>query len=61
MADIINLRSARKARARAEKDAAASANRQLFGQTREEKRAVRDEQERVARLLDGAKRTPERD
>ena len=59
MADIINLRSARKARARAEKDATASVNRRLFGQTGQEKRAARDEQERTARLLDGAKRTPQ--
>jgi hypothetical protein len=59
MADIINLRSARKARSRAEKDAAASANRRLFGRTGQEKRATRDERERGARLLDGAKRTPE--
>lgn len=59
MAEIINLRSARKARARADKDAAATANRRLFGQTREEKRVAREAQARVDRTLDGAKREPD--
>jgi hypothetical protein len=59
MAEIINLRTARKARARAEKEAAASANRRSFGQTRDEKRASREEQARIDRTLDGAKRDPE--
>jgi hypothetical protein len=59
MAEIINLRSARKARARADKDAAATANRGLFGQTKEEKRATRAAQARVDRTLDGAKREPD--
>ena len=59
MADVINLRTARKARARAEKDAAATVNRRLFGQTKEEKRAARDEKDRVDRTLDGARRDPD--
>ena len=59
MAEIINLRSARKARARADKDATAAANRRLFGQTRDEKRAAREAQARVDRTLDGAKREPD--
>ena len=59
MAEIINLRSARKARARAEKDSAAVANRRLFGQTKDEKRAAREAQARIDRTLDGAKREPD--
>ena len=61
MADIINLRGARKARARTEKAAAAAANRRLHGQTGDEKRAVREAQTRLARTLDGARREPEQD
>ncbi|MES1971973.1 MAG: DUF4169 family protein [Pseudomonadota bacterium] len=56
MADIINLRAARKARARSEKEAVASANRIRFGQSSGEKRAVRDEAERLGRKLDGVRR-----
>lgn len=56
MAEIVNLRTARKARARSGKDAAASASRRLFGQTKEERRAVREEQSRIDRTLDSAKR-----
>ena len=59
MAEIINLRSARKARARADKDAAAAANRRLFGQTKDEKRAAREEQARLDRTLDDARREPD--
>ncbi len=59
MAEIVNLRIARKARARADKDAAASVNRRLFGQTKDEKRAAREEQARLDRTLDGAKRDPD--
>lgn len=59
MAEIVNLRIARKARARADKDAAASVNRRLFGQTKDEKRAAREEQARLDCTLDGAKRDPD--
>jgi hypothetical protein len=59
MAEIINLRTARKARARADKEAAASANRRQFGQTKDEKRVAREEQVRIDRTLDGAKRDPD--
>lgn len=55
MADIINLRTARKARARAAAAATADANRAAFGRSKEEKRQARDEQTRAAKLLDGAK------
>ena len=59
MAEIINLRTARKARARAGKEAAASVNRRSFGQTKDEKRVAREEQARLDRTLDGAKREPD--
>jgi hypothetical protein len=59
MAEIINLRTARKGRARADKEAAASANRRQFGQTKDEKRVAREEQARIDRTLDGAKRDPD--
>ncbi|WEK02605.1 MAG: DUF4169 family protein [Candidatus Sphingomonas phytovorans] len=59
MAEIINLRIARKARARAAKDAAASANRLQFGRSGQDKRAARDEQARLDRTLDGARRDPD--
>ena len=55
VAEIINLRTARRGRARADKAAAASANRRLFGQTKDEKRVARDAQARLERTLDGAK------
>ena len=59
MVEIINLRAVRKARARADKDAAATANRRLFGQTKDEKRVAREAQARIDRTLDGAKRDPD--
>ena len=56
MAEIINLRTARKARAREEASAKADANRAAFGRTKEEKRAAKAEADRLEKLLDGAKR-----
>lgn len=56
MAEIINLRTARKARARKEAVARADANRVAFGRTKEEKRAAKAEADRLAALLDGARR-----
>lgn len=56
MAEIINLRTARKARARAEAAAKAAENRVAFCRTKAEKQAARDEIARRAKLLDGAKR-----
>jgi hypothetical protein len=48
MAEIINLRRARKAKARAEKEAEAAENRAKFGQRKEE----RSESEAAKDLLD---------
>lgn len=56
MAEIINLRMARKAMARATQAADADANRARFGRTKAEKMRDRIEAERAARILDGARR-----
>jgi len=56
MADVINLRLARKAKARADAEAQAAANRAAHGRSKATKRADRLEVERLARTLDGAKR-----
>ncbi|HZV17769.1 MAG TPA: DUF4169 family protein [Sphingobium sp.] len=55
MAEIINLRMARKARARAEAERTAAQNRAKFGRTKAEKAAERTEADRTARTLDGAR------
>jgi hypothetical protein len=56
MAEVINLRRARKARARDAAADAATVNRAAFGRTKAERDAAAVEAERQARLLDGAKR-----
>lgn len=56
MADIINLRQARKARARTEAEANATTNRARFGRTAQEKEASKAEARRADKLLDGVKR-----
>jgi hypothetical protein len=55
VADIVNLNKARKARAKAEAEETASANRVRFGRTRQEKEAARQEAERRTRDLEGKK------
>jgi hypothetical protein len=63
MAEIINLRSVRKARARAEAESVAARNRVIHGRTKAQKALEKTERERVARALDGAAReeTPPED
>lgn len=56
MADIINLRQARKARARDAAEASAAANRAKFGQTKAEREMEEVETARRDRALDHAKR-----
>ena len=56
MAEIINLRLARKARAREEAERQAAENRAKFGQTKAQKATQRADAERQARTLDGARR-----
>ena len=56
MAEIINLRMARKARARSEGERIAAANRAKFGQTKADSTRQRAEAARAERLLDHARR-----
>ncbi len=56
MAEIVNLRSVRKAKAKAEKANVAQANRAKFGRTKAEKARDKSEAERAARTIDGALR-----
>lgn len=55
MAEIVNLRQARKAKKRAQDAAAADANRARHGASKAERRVTRDETDRLARTLDGAR------
>jgi uncharacterized protein YdaU (DUF1376 family) len=55
-AEIINLRQARKRRARDLKDAQAAENRARFGRTRSEREREELTQARAARTLDGHQR-----
>ena len=55
MAELVNLRRVKKARARAEQAREAAANRAKFGQTKAEKATRESEQHRAARLLDQTK------
>ena len=55
MAEIVNLRRARKDRARAAKDVRAADNRAQFGRSKAEKRAAGAERGRAETDLDGKK------
>ncbi len=55
MAEIINLRMARKAKMRAGKAVAAEANRAKYGESKDGRRARKAEDARNRRLLDGHK------
>ena len=55
MAEIVNLRRARKDKARVAKDARAADNRARFGRGKAEKRAAESERERAKSGLDGKK------
>jgi hypothetical protein len=56
MAEIVNLRLARKARQRSEAEGRAAANRRKHGETKGEKLRRQQEAERLARTIDGARR-----
>lgn len=56
MADIISLSKARKARARADKETAAEANRLKFGRTKAEKLKDAGDKARAEKHIDGHKR-----
>jgi hypothetical protein len=61
MGEIVNLRRARRQRARDTAAEAAAANRARHGRTRAERDAERLEQERARRALDGARQEEPRD
>jgi hypothetical protein len=56
MAEIVNLRLARKRKARTEKDVAAEANRRKFGQSKAEREKQAAERQLAERRIDGHKR-----
>jgi len=55
MAEIVNLRRARKDKARQQRESEADANRRRFGRTKAEKAADKDAQERSQRDMGGKK------
>lgn len=55
MAEIISLSKARKAKARAEKDATAEANRIKFGRTKAERQKIDTEKSKADKHIDGHK------
>ena len=61
MAEIVNLRQARKEKARRARDDEAAANRSRFGRTKAEKVADKDAHERSRRTLDSKRLEPEKD
>ena len=56
MADIVNLNRARKARAKAEKEAQAAENRSKFGRTKAEKARSAAEKSIAEKIIDAHKR-----
>jgi hypothetical protein len=61
MAEIVNLKRARKEKARRERDNEADTNRRRFGRTKAEKTADKDADERARRALDARQLEPEKD
>ena len=53
MAEIVNLRRARKDKARRDRETEADANRRRFGRTKSEKAAAKQDEARTRRTLDG--------
>ena len=60
MADIVNLRRARKDKARREREREAAENRRRFGLTRAEKMADLDSESRARRSLDAKRLDPDK-
>jgi len=56
MADIISLKSARKQKARSEKDATAAENRVKFGRTKAEKQLAKARNDLADKLIEAHKR-----
>jgi hypothetical protein len=61
MAEIINLRTARKAKQRSDASAQADAMRAKHGQTKAERKLAESEADRLTRIVDGAKRERKED
>ena len=61
MAEIVNLRQARKRKARAEKEKTAEANRLAFGRTKAEKLGTKLEKARAEKALEEHRRDGEPD
>ena len=59
-ADIVNLRRARKVKARAEREKTAADNRAAFGRSKVEKQVTKAERERAARAIDAHRREPDK-
>ncbi len=59
-ADIINLRRARKAKARTEREKTAAANRVAFGRSKAGKQLTKAEREREQRAIDAHRREPDK-
>ena len=57
-AEIINLRRARKAKARTAREKEAEANRLAFGRTKAERAATEAERDRAERGIEGHRREP---
>jgi len=61
MAEIVNLRMARKARERRTKDAVAAANRAVHGRSLAERTAAERERQKLDLTVEGARRDREED
>jgi hypothetical protein len=59
MAETVNLRRARKAKARQSAETAAAANRAAFGRSKSARQATAGESERARRQLEGHRRLPQ--
>jgi hypothetical protein len=59
-ADIVNLRRARKAKARSEREKTAADNRVAFGLSKAERRLTKAEREREQRAIDAHRREPDK-
>jgi len=60
VAEIVNLRQARKQKARADKDRSADANRAAFGRTKAEREHQRRLDEQAGRFIEGHRREPKK-
>jgi hypothetical protein len=60
MVEIVNLRRARKDKARRDRESEADANRRRFGRTTAEKSADKDAETRARRSLDAKRLEPEK-